>query len=197
MPVDVAAEVIANHPLSADYNVLAPARTRDRPDRGTRTVRDGEGGARARPAAAAAIFRVRDPPRPGRRACRLLAAEQAHRSVNGSRLQRRTGTARRLPGTARPSVFARRGTDRGVDGGGRRRAGAVRHARRVASRARRALHSLLRGTAGRGVVLSESVSGSRRRSRSSPRRMAARASTAASPPRSSSVSRHAPRPRRS
>ena len=59
MPIDVAAEVIANRPLSADYNVLALAAPAHRRGGGARSVRDDQGGTRPRPAAAPAVFGVR------------------------------------------------------------------------------------------------------------------------------------------
>ena len=82
MPSDVAAEVIANTPLSDDYNVLALAAPAIAVAAAAGPVRDGEGGDRPRPAAAPAVLRVRDPSRRERRTDGLLAAEQAHRPVD-------------------------------------------------------------------------------------------------------------------
>ena len=193
MPVDVAAEVIANHPLSADYNVLAL-----RAPEIARTAAPGQfvmvkAGRRHDPLLRRpfSVFEIlRDD---AGRAVRPVAAEQAHRAVDRTRVRSGAGTARRLPRAARPAVFAGRCTGRGVDGRRRRRAGAVRHARRVASRARRPLNALLRRAAGRGTVLSGPVSRPRGRSdadhrrrqrrRARPRHRAARAASGRSRPR--------------
>ena len=148
MPVDVAAEVMTNRPLSADYNVLAlraPEIARIAAPGQFVMVKAGLGHdpLLRRPFSVFEILRDRDGAPSG-----LSLLNKRIGPSTALVYSAAARTAPRLPGTARPSVLARRATDRGVDGRGRRRAGAVRHAGRVASRARRALHALLRGAPG-------------------------------------------------
>ena len=144
MPVDVAAEVIANHPLSADYNVLTL--------RAPEIARTSAPGQFVMVKAGAAT----DPLLRRPFSVFELLRDEAGRPSGLSLLNKRIGpstalvysggarTAGRLPGAARPPVFAGRCACRSVDGRRRRRAGAVRHAGRVASRARRPLDAVLR-----------------------------------------------------
>ena len=150
MPVDIAAEVIDNHSLSADYNVLALRGAGNRRGRRAGPVRDGEGRLGPRPAAAAALFGLRNPPRP------------AGAPVGFSLLNKRIGpsTALALRRAARdsaspasdrsavPSSLVDRPTEAWMVAGGVGLAPFV-DARRVATRARRPLDTLLRRATGR------------------------------------------------
>ena len=89
VPVDIAAEVIANTPLSADYNVLALAAPEIAALAGARAVRHDQGADRRRSAAAPAVFRVRDLAR-----CRRARRPASRFSTNASAC-RRTCSSRR------------------------------------------------------------------------------------------------------
>ena len=67
MPIDVAAEVIANRPLSSDYNVLALAAPAIAAAAAPGQFVMLKAGARHRPAAAPAVLRVRSAARRERR----------------------------------------------------------------------------------------------------------------------------------
>ena len=90
MPVDVAAEVIANTPLSADYNVLALAAPAIAAAAAPGQFVMVKAGDRPRSAAAPAVFGVRGPARRRRRADRHLAPQQAHRRLDRAALRRAT-----------------------------------------------------------------------------------------------------------
>ena len=139
MPVDVAAEVIANRrcrPTTTCWRSRAPAIAAAAAPGQFVMVKAG---ARPRSAAAPAVFGVRGPAR--RRTARRPASRSST-SASASRpvliYDARAGPAHRLPRPARPAVLARRSADRSVDGGRRRRTRAVCDARRSAARARRA-----------------------------------------------------------
>ena len=91
MPVDVAAEVMANRRLSADYNVLALRGAGDRPRAEPGQFVMVKAGLGLRPAAAPALFRVRRSFATAGDAYRPVAAEQTHRSIDRSRVQREPG----------------------------------------------------------------------------------------------------------
>ena len=126
MPVDVAAEVLTNRPLSADYNVLAlraPEIARVAAPGQFVMVKAGLGHdpLLRRPFSVFEILRDRDGSPSG-----LSLLNKRIGPSTALVYDAAARAARRLPGTARPSVLARRATDRGVDGRRRRRAGAVR-----------------------------------------------------------------------
>ncbi len=108
-------------------------------DRGTRaawTVRHGQAIARHRSAAQAAVLDLRNPARRQRPPDWHLDPQQAHRRRHASRLRRGTGLARHVSRASRPSLRAGRSAGAGLDGRGRRRAGAVPDARRSPRRPR-------------------------------------------------------------
>ena len=108
MPVDVAAEVIANTRLSADYNVLALAAPEIAAAAAPGQFVMVKAGARPRSAAAPPVLGVRSAARRARRADRHLAPQQAHRRHRPRLLyDGAAGRARRVPRPARPPVHAR------------------------------------------------------------------------------------------
>ena len=154
MPVDIDAAVIANTRLSADYNVLSLAAPDDRRDRAPRPVRDGQdvGAARIpllrRPFS---IFEIlRDA---GRRAAGRLAPQQAHRRRHRAALDVEPGTRVACLGPLGRPFEPVDPPARSVDGRGRRRARAVRHAGRGARRARHADDAVLRRAPRRRALL--------------------------------------------
>ena len=170
MPVDVAADVIANRRA---LGRLQRAVARGAGDR--RAAAPGQfvmvkASTRARPAAPPAVSRsssscaIRRASLP---ASRIL--KQTHRSVDSLAVRRAPGPAGRVSRPARPPVFARRRTRRSLDGRRRRRARAVCDAGRSAVRARRPPDALLRRATGRGAVLSGFVPRARRRPRADDR----------------------------
>ena len=105
MPVDVSADVIANTPLSADYNVLALARARDRRRRRARTVRDGEGRAADTIRCCAVRFRCSKSCATTRGApTGISLLSKRIGAVDVAALRRAAGRARRVPRSARPAV---------------------------------------------------------------------------------------------
>ena len=196
MPIDVAAAVIANRPLSTDYNVLALAAPAIAARGLARPVRDDEG----RHAATTRCFAGRFPSSrcsaTPRRADRHHAPEQAHWRFDRPRL-RRASRASTSTASVRSAVpFRCRPADRSVDGRGRRRTGAVCGARRSASRARRDLGAVLRRSKRRRALLSGLLPRPRRRARAHDRGRQSRTSAAASSAplerRLPSARRHAP-----
>ena len=139
MPVDVDAAVISNTRLSDDYSVIALAAPEvaslARPGQFV-MVKPSRG---CRPAAAQAVFHLRDPSRPQRRRHRDHAPQQAHRRRHDTLYEAEPGARIALSRSARASVRAvappaKHGWWRG------RGPGAVRHAcgsdRSIGGRAR-------------------------------------------------------------
>ena len=143
-PVDVDAVVLGNRHLSADYNVLAL----DAPGIAART-RPGQfvmikALARAGPAAAAAILRVRNPSQRRRPADGDFNLQQARGRRDVTALGARDRSAAPVPRSARPAVHAHRPAGGSLDGGRRCRPRPFSDARRSARRAQDADDALLR-----------------------------------------------------
>ena len=192
MPADIAAEVIANTRLSDDYNVLAlaaPAIAAAAAPGQFVMVKaaTGHDPLLRRP------FSVFEVLRDAAGAPIGISLLNKRIGVStGSDLRRAAGRARRLPRTARPPVLARRSADRGLDGGRRRRPGAVRRAGRGAAprAASRRRCSTARGERPSSSTSTRSATWAS--SSCSRPRTAAPASADASSRRSNAGSRHAP-----
>ena len=179
--LDVAAPVIANRPLSDDYNVLALAAPAIAAAAAPGQFVMVKAGNRPRPAAAPAVLGVRNPARRERRATRHLASSaSASARRRGCSTTRGRATRSTCLGPLGRPFTDRRPAGRSLDGGRRRRAGAVRDAGADAARARRGRHAVLR-RAPRRTNCSISISSATSASSSSSRpRTAAPASAAAS-----------------
>ena len=207
MPIDMAAEVTANRPLSADYNVLALAApaiaatsapgqfVMVKPDRRNDPLL-------RRPFSVFEILRTTAPDGAAAdRSSRSSTNASAHDGPRSSTTRSRTD--RRVPGTARPPVHARRRSGGGVDGGRRRRTGAVCHARRGAACTRVQEHAVLRRALATELFYLDWSSRPRRRARPHHRGrqrgergrviVTARAAAAAARDRPSSILRVRPR----
>ena len=142
-PVDVDAVVIGNRHLSADYNVLALDAPGIADAHATWAVRDDQGVARAGSAAAAAIFVFEILRNAGGQPMGISIFNKRVGVGTSLLSELEAGARAPVPRPARPAVHADRSAGGSLDGGRRRRARAVCHARRSARRAQDADDALL------------------------------------------------------